>query len=240
MKIDEFIKKIKELGILVDQEKLNLLEKYCLFLQEYNKHTNITSITDTKEIYLKHFYDSLTIYNVEKFSKETSVIDIGSGAGFPGIVLKIFFPNIKLTVLDSNNKKTKFMTELTNKLGLKDITIINDRAENFAKTNLNKYDICTSRAVAFIDIVSELCLPFIKKEGKVILMKGSFDEEKLILQKYYKQLNIKEYKIFNCNLDFNNIRNLVILTKENDTINVKEYNTILNRNKKWKKELIIN
>ncbi|NMA50780.1 MAG: 16S rRNA (guanine(527)-N(7))-methyltransferase RsmG [Mollicutes bacterium] len=234
MKINKFINKLREIGIEVDEKKLNLLEKYYNILIEYNTHTNLTSIIKKEEVYLKHFYDSLTAYKAHDFKQNTSVIDVGSGAGFPGVVLKIFFPNIRLTIIDSNNKKTKFILELIRLLNLKDINVINDRAENYAKNNLNKYDICISRAVAFIDIISELCIPLIKKEGKVILMKGAFDEEKIILEKHKKDLNIEKYDIINCDLDENNVRNLVILFKKTISKDIKDYNTILKRNKKWK------
>ena len=195
MKIDSFKKELDKLNLIYNQYMLDQLETYYNFLIDYNSHTNLTAIKSKEEVYLKHFYDSLTVCRAVDLNNISKIIDIGSGAGFPGIVLKIFFPHLDITILDSNNKKTTFMKYLIEKLDLKNVNIVNNRAEEYAKNNLNMYDLCVSRAVAFIDIISELCLPFIKKEGKVVLMKGNFDNEKLILQKYQKALNISEYKI---------------------------------------------
>ena len=160
--INDFEKKLKQLGINYSNKELDLLEMYYIFLVEYNTHTNLTTITEKEDVYNKHFYDSLMISKVIDLTKIDTVLDIGSGAGFPGVVLKIFYPNIRLTLLDSNNKKTRFLTELVAKLDLKDVNIINDRAENYMKNNLNSYDLCVSRAVAYVDIISSLSTQFIK------------------------------------------------------------------------------
>lgn len=175
MNKEEFIKELKKLNILVTEENINKLEIYKEFLIEYNSHTNLTAIKEEKEIYLKHFYDSLTIVKSIDLNKINNLLDIGSGAGFPGMVIKIFFPNINVTLIDSNNKKTKFLKLLSEKLNL-DLNIINDRVENFAKENLNNFDLVTSRAVANLRVLSELSLPLVKENGLFVALKGNLNE----------------------------------------------------------------
>ena len=175
MNKEEFIKELKKLNILGTEENINKLEIYKEFLIEYNSHTNLTAIKEEKEIYLKHFYDSLTIVKSIDLNKINNLLDIGSGAGFPGMVIKIFFPNINVTLIDSNNKKTKFLKLLSEKLNM-DLNIINDRVENFAKENLNNFDLVTSRAVANLRVLSELSLPLVKENGLFVALKGNLNE----------------------------------------------------------------
>lgn len=236
MQINSFIDSLKELNIELDKEKLKKLEIYYNFLNEYNKHTNLTAITEKEDVYLKHFYDSLTISKVVDLNNIDNLLDIGTGAGFPGIVLKIVYPNIKLTVLDSNNKKTTFIKLLLEKLNINDVTIINDRAENYALKHLNEFDIVTSRAVAFMDIIISLSFPFIKKDGKVILMKGNLDNELSILNNHKKELDINKFSINSFKLPISgDERNIVVLEKNNLSTKVLNYNQILKRNKLWNK-----
>lgn len=173
---EEFIKELEKLNIKYDNDMLKKLDIYKDFLIEYNKHTNLTAIKTEEEIYLKHFYDSLTICKSCDLNKVNNLIDIGTGAGFPGMVIKIFFPNISVTLLDSNNKKTKFLQELSNKLNI-EVNIINDRVENYSKNHLNFFDIVTSRAVANLRVLSEICLPLVKVDGYFIPLKGNVEEE---------------------------------------------------------------
>lgn len=177
MSKEEFNQLLKTLNIECNEEKYNLLIKYMDFLQEYNKHTNLTSIIEDKDIFLKHYYDSLTISKVIDLNKYDTLLDIGSGAGFPGIVLKIFYPNLNITLLDSNNKKVTFLNELIKELNLSNIVAINDRAEDYAKENLNKFAIVTSRAVANMRVLSEISLPSVKVNGYFIAMKGNAESE---------------------------------------------------------------
>lgn len=232
--INNFNENLKNLGINYTSKELDLLEKYYDFLVEYNAHTNLTTIIEKEDVYNKHFYDSLMITQVVDLTKINNVLDIGSGAGFPGVVLKIFFPNIKLTLLDSNNKKTKFLTELIEKLGLKDVSIINDRAENYMKNNLNSYDICVSRAVAYVDIISSLSTPFIKLDGKVLLMKGDFSSEELILKKYMKELNIKQFSEYEYQLN-NQSRKIIIISKSKEDNQIPNYASLIKKSEKRKK-----
>ena len=173
---EEFIKELQKLNIELSSTQLEKLNIYCQELLSYNEHTNLTAINTEEEVYLKHFYDSLTLTICHDFSEVQSVIDIGTGAGFPGLVLKIVYPNINLTLLDSNNKKTKFLEYLTKKLEI-DVEIINDRSEHFIENRREYYDIVTARAVKNLPVLTELCLPFVKINGYFLAMKGDSREE---------------------------------------------------------------
>ena len=190
----EFITNLKELNITPSKEVLIKLKTYCTFLQEYNKHTNLTAITETKDIYLKHFYDSLTITKLIDLNNINTLLDIGTGAGFPGLVLKIFFPHLEVTLLDSNNKKIKFLEELCNKLDIK-VTLVHERAEEYIKEKREYFDIVTSRAVAFLPILSELSIPFVKVNGYFIALKGEAEEEMQTSSKILSKLDSKIVEI---------------------------------------------
>ncbi|MBO5474950.1 MAG: 16S rRNA (guanine(527)-N(7))-methyltransferase RsmG [Bacilli bacterium] len=189
MNRETFIKELEKLNIKIDEVKLEQLDKYANFLIEYNKHTNLTAITDLNDIYLKHFYDSLTIVRNIDLNKVNNLIDIGTGAGFPGMVLKIVFPHINVTLLDSNNKKTKFLIELSNSLNLDGVNIVNERSEDFARKNLDSYDLVTSRAVTTLPALVELCLPLVKIDGYFISLKGTATEEIKLSSNIIKKLN---------------------------------------------------
>lgn len=214
----EFIKEITKLNINYNEDMLNKLEIYKEFLKEYNMHTNLTAIKNDDDIYLKHFYDSLTIVKAVNLNNVSNLIDIGTGAGFPGMVVKIFFPHLNVYLLDSNNKKTKFLQELQEKLSIS-VNIINDRCENYAKLKLNKFDIVTSRAVANLRILSELSLPLVKKDGLFIALKGNIEEE---LKDALDTIHLLDSEIINTiNFDlYNNdgIRNIVVIKKNKDTL----------------------
>ncbi len=175
MNKEEFIKSLEYLNINITEDELNKLVIYKDFLIEYNTHTNITAITKSEDIYLKHFYDSLVL---NEFIKENlKVLDIGTGAGFPGFVLALFNPQTQFTLLDSNNKKIKFLKELNKKLNLKNITLINERAEDYIKNNRENFDIVTSRAVAPLRVLTEISLPFLKVNGLFIPLKANLTTE---------------------------------------------------------------
>lgn len=177
MSESEFIKQLEEIGITLTELQQKKLKEYCTFLLEYNSHTNLTAIKDPNAVYLKHFYDSLMAAKYVDFHKISSLLDIGTGAGFPGMVLKIVFPNIRVTLLDSNHKKTDFLKELVKRLQLSDIEIINARAEEYAQSHLEEFDMVTSRAVAKLRILVELGLPMLKIGGHFIALKGNCEEE---------------------------------------------------------------
>ena len=177
MNREQFEKELEKLGIELTGNELIMFNTYCDFLKEYNSHTNLTAIADDEGIFLKHFYDSITLTRVINLNKYTSLIDIGTGAGFPGMVLKILYPNLKLTLLDSNNKKIKFLQELSDKLNIKGIEFYNGRAEDYVKNHRETFDIVTARAVSNLPVLSELCLPLTKVDGYFIALKGSNEEE---------------------------------------------------------------
>lgn len=169
----DFIKEIESLGITLDNDKLDKFEKYFNLLVEYNKVMNLTGITDRDGVYLKHFYDSLTLVKAYDFNKDISLCDVGSGAGFPAIPLKIAFPNINVTIVDSLNKRIEFLNTVIKELGLTNIKAIHARAEEVDMKE--KFDIVTSRALADINIGLELCMPLVKIDGFYLPMVVSYD-----------------------------------------------------------------
>ena len=177
MNIEEFISEVKKLGIDVTEEQLRELDLYCTFLLEYNTHTNLTAIRNREEVYLKHFYDSLTLTKIIDLNEYNTLLDIGTGAGFPGMVLKIFFPHLQIYLVDSNNKKTKFLMELKEKLNVDNLEVINNRIENITPRFINKIDIVTARAVTNLPVLLELALPLVKTNKYFIAMKGNATEE---------------------------------------------------------------
>ena len=233
-----FINEVKKLNIKITNKELEQLEQYYDFLIQYNEHTNITAITKKDDVYIKHFLDSLMVTKSIDLNHINNLIDIGSGAGFPGIVLKIFFPNIKIILLDSNNKKTTFLNEVIKKLNLKDIQVVNLRAEEYMKNHLNEFDICISRAVAYIDIITSLSLPFIKEDGSVILMKGNYQDEIKILNTYKKELHISNFDIINYKiLSDDNNRSLIVIRKNEVTSKIVNYPKILKQSEMRRKKL---
>lgn len=181
---------ISELNIELNEEQKNKFIIYKKLLKEWNKKINITAITDDKEIDIKHFLDSLTPNITNLFEGEKSVIDIGTGGGFPGLPLKIVNPSLKVTLLDSLNKRIIFLNEVIKSLNLKDVKAIHGRAEELGRTveYREKYHVCISRAVASLDTLSEYCIPFVKKGGYFISMKGPDVEKELEESK--KAINI--------------------------------------------------
>ena len=205
----------EKINISIKEDKVIKFKKYMDLLLKWNKKINLTSITDEDDIILKHFIDSLTI---EKYvDPKQSVIDIGTGAGFPGIPLKIMNDNVEVTLMDSLNKRINFLNEVIKKLDLKNITTIHSRAEDLAKDNhyRERYDVAESRAVANLSTLSEYMLPFVKVGGKCICMKGSnIDEERKIAEKAINMLggkivNIENFKLANTD----NERNIIIIEK---------------------------
>ncbi|UKS54508.1 16S rRNA (guanine(527)-N(7))-methyltransferase RsmG [Mycoplasma feriruminatoris] len=155
----------------INQEIKDKLNLYYQILIDENQKYNLTRITELNEVFEKHFLDSLLF--VEHFKiNDQKIADIGTGAGFPGVVLKIFFPNIKLTLIESNNKKANFLKYLVDKLELNDVEILNKRAEELTSDYKEKFDIVISRAVAYLDIILELGVQLVKVDGSFILLKG--------------------------------------------------------------------
>ncbi|HIT21938.1 MAG TPA: 16S rRNA (guanine(527)-N(7))-methyltransferase RsmG [Candidatus Scybalousia intestinigallinarum] len=177
MNIEVFKEEVKKLGITLTQDQLNQLALFYQLLLSWNEKMNLTRITSQEEVYLKHFYDSLTIYKEVKLETVDTLCDIGSGAGFPGIVLKIAFPNLDITLIDSLQKRVNYLNEIIKELKLSNIRAIHTRAEDYARVNRERYQIVTARAVANLKVLSELCLPLVKENGYFIAMKGNIDEE---------------------------------------------------------------
>lgn len=218
MNIETFIKEVEKLNISITKENLASLAKYKDLLVEYNKKFNLTAIKSDEEIYLKHFYDSLTLIKAYSLNGNLKLLDIGTGAGFPGIVLKIFYPDLELTLLDSNHKKIAFLEVVIKELNLKNVTCINSRAENLPKTYREYFDIITSRAVAHLRILLELSIPYLKVGGKLIAMKGLSEEEIKESAKILEKLDstIVDTIKFNLPIEGSN-RSLVIVQKNKKT-----------------------
>ena len=219
MNKDNFYIELSKLGIVLNEKQKGDLENFAHLLLEYNKHTNITAIRDTRGVYLKHFYDSLTLVKVYDLSKEVNVLDVGSGGGFPGIVLAIVYPNLKVTLLDSNHKKSDFQKYIVDNLKLNNVLVVNDRAENYYKKGI-QYDLVVARAVANLSVLSELCIPFVKNSGYFISMKGDsaleIEEAKGAIR--FLGGNIENIQTFFLQ-NGEDIRNLVVIKKEKDTPN---------------------
>ena len=177
MNKDKFISEVENLGIEITAKKLEQLERYYELLIEYNKVMNLTGITEKEEVYLKHFYDSLTIAKIIDLSNENNLCDLGSGAGFPGIVIKIFYPNLKIVLVDSLNKRINFLNTVIENLELKNIEAIHTRIEEYSKENKEKFDVVTARAVAPLNILLELGINLVKVEKYFIAMKGNIENE---------------------------------------------------------------
>lgn len=172
--------KAKELSLTFSERQIKQFEDYYRILIEWNHVMNLTAITEYEEVIEKHFIDSLSIINAVDFSEIFNIIDIGTGAGFPGIPLKIVFPDINITLLDSLNKRVKFLNEVIEQLGLNNINAVHGRAEDYAKQKeyREQYDLCVSRAVANLSTLSEYCLPYVKIDGLFIPYKsGDIDDE---------------------------------------------------------------
>ena len=170
----KFDLELEKIGITLNEQQKQQFDKYYEMLVEWNKVMNLTGITEYDEVNLKHFTDSLTIARTQEMQKVQSVIDIGTGAGFPGIPLKIAFSHLKVVLLDSLNKRIKFLDAVIEELGLENISTIHGRAEDFAKPGLKReiYDLCVSRAVANLATLSEYCLPYVKIGGEFIPYKS--------------------------------------------------------------------
>lgn len=218
MNKEEFIKELMKIGVFLTEEQLKKIDIYCQYLLEYNSHTNLTAIKEPNQVYLKHFYDSLTLVKAIDLKQYSTLLDIGTGAGFPGMVLKIVYPHLEVTLLDSNNKKINFLQELTMKLGLTNIHFYHGRAEDFCQKNREKFDVVTARAVSNMTTLSELCLPLTKINGYFIAMKGSNKEEITTASSAIQKLGGTIEECFNFLLPIEESeRNIIKIFKERQT-----------------------
>lgn len=226
MNPEQFQQALADHGITLSTEQMQQFADYYQLLVETNEHVNLTRITEKDEVYLKHFYDSITGAFAEPRleSEELTLCDIGAGAGFPSLPLKIAFPQLKITIVDSLNKRIAFLEALVAKLGLTDVTLIHDRAETFSAKNSpyrEKFDIVTARAVARLSVLSELCLPAAKVGGEFIAYKASAAPEELQQGgAAIKQLGGKVQKTVTLTLpETDEERNIIVIDKIKATPN---------------------
>lgn len=173
--------KATQSGITLTEDQIEKLRIYYELLVEWNKKMNLTALTEPEDVVLKHFCDSILLLSFADVKENSSLIDVGTGAGFPSVPIKIVRPDIKLCLLDSLNKRLVFLQEVVDKLGLENVKIVHSRAEDGArKTDLReKFDYATSRAVAQLNVLSEYCLPYVKVGGRFLAMKGKYSEEEI-------------------------------------------------------------
>ncbi len=218
---EEFILEVEKLGIEVDEKKLEQLDLFYKLLLEWNEKINLTTIVLEKDVYLKHFYDSLTLYRDIPLKENITICDVGTGAGFPGIVLKIFFPNLKITLIDSLNKRIIYLNDVINRLGLHNIEAYHYRMEEYSRLNEEKYDYVTARAVSQLPILCEICCRAVKKEGKLVFMKANCEDECIDLDKKVKKLGLVFEYVDKFTLPFENSnRSIVVLKKICQTNNL--------------------
>lgn len=205
------------LGIELTEIQINQFIRYYEMLIEWNKMVNLTAITDYKEVAIKHFVDSVSLVKIEELDEEKRILDIGTGAGFPAIPLKIVFPNLKITMIDSLNKRIKFLDAVIEELELDDIEALHGRAEDFAKDSEHReqYDIVVSRAVANLATLCEYCLPYVKIGGRFVSYKSEkISEESKEASKAIKLLGGKfERQVDYMLPDSEFYRNLYVIKK---------------------------
>lgn len=221
MNVEQFQGMLEEKGIQLNSLQLDMFERYFQILVEWNEKMNLTAITEKEEVYLKHFYDSVSAAFFIDFKGEMKICDVGAGAGFPSIPLKICFPNLSITIVDSLQKRIRFLEHLSNELNLKDTYFYHDRAETFAKRVefREQFDVVTARAVARMSVLSELCLPLVKKGGQFIAMKAANAEDELkAAHKAIHQLGGELASIHSFELPIEESeRNIVVLNKVKNT-----------------------
>ncbi|MDR7000007.1 16S rRNA (guanine(527)-N(7))-methyltransferase RsmG [Neobacillus niacini] len=221
MNFEQFEAMLREKGITLSSRQLEQFEIYYETLVEWNEKMNLTAITDKADVYLKHFYDSITAGFYYDFTKPFHLCDVGAGAGFPSIPLKIAFPQIEVTIVDSLNKRISFLNHLASVLKLENVQFIHDRAETFG-VNPNyreSFDVVTARAVARMSVLSELCLPLVKVGGHFIAMKAAHAKDELDSgQKAISTLGGKLENVFTFTLPIEESeRNILVIKKEKQT-----------------------
>ncbi|WP_099158975.1 16S rRNA (guanine(527)-N(7))-methyltransferase RsmG [Virgibacillus ndiopensis] len=221
MNPEQFVKQLQKKGIELNETQIEQFSIYLKTLVEWNNKINLTAITAEEEVYLKHFYDSISAAFYNDFTGDLHICDVGAGAGFPSIPLKICFPNLKVTIVDSLQKRIGFLNQLAVELNLADVSFYHDRAENFGKNVKFRetFDIVMARAVARMSVLSELCLPLCKKNGVFIAMKGAQSKEELTDAEAAIQLlggEIREINRFNLPEE-NSERSIILINKKRKT-----------------------
>ena len=206
--------------IVLTDEQVEKLTRYYELLIEWNEKMNLTALTEPEDVALKHFCDSILLLKYADIPQGSSLIDVGTGAGFPSVPVKIVRPDIKLCLLDSLNKRLTFLNEVVNELNLTDVKIVHSRAEDGAKKVelREKFDFATSRAVAQLNVLSEYCLPYVKVGGSFIAMKGKYSEEEISNAKSaIKLLGGKTVKVDTYNLADTSERTIINIKKLSST-----------------------
>ena len=234
MNKEEFINYCKDIGIEIKEKLYNDLYNYFVMLKEWNEKFNLTSITEEKDVFLLHFYDSLCLSKSIDLNSINSLLDFGTGAGFPGMVIALIYNNVNVTLIESNNKKCTFLNEVKNKLNLNNVEIINDRIENYGINNREKFDVVTCRAVTSIPMIIELSTSTVKVGGYLLPLKSDCEEE---LNKYKylnKEFNLELKEIIKYKLPITDAVRMIPVFKKNKETNKKyprNYGTILKKYK---------
>jgi 16S rRNA (guanine527-N7)-methyltransferase len=217
MNIDQFAGMLEEKGISLSSTQLHQFERYYEILVEWNQKMNLTAITDKEDVYLKHFFDSISAAFFINLQEPLHICDVGAGAGFPSLPLKICFPELRVTIVDSLQKRIGFLEHLSKELGLKNTSFFHDRAETFGskKEHREQYDVVIARAVARLSVLSELCIPLVKTGGQFIAMKAASAQEEIALgQKAISQLGGELEKVYSFTLpEEESERNIVQIKK---------------------------
>lgn len=220
---EEFYQALAKFDIELNDNQKEQFERYFELLTEWNEKINLTAITEKYEVYLKHFYDSVApvLYQLIP-NEEVSILDIGAGAGFPSFPMKILFPNLQVTIIDSLNKRINFLSLLTEELALENVTLLHGRAEDFGQNPLyrGKFNFVTARAVARLSVLSEFTIPFLKKNGQLLSLKAAqFEEELLDAKKSIATLGGKFIKEIAYELPNGDERHIAVIEKKKETPN---------------------
>lgn len=218
MNKETFEKELQKLNINLTAKQLEELDTFYKLLIEWNKKINLTGITEEEQVYLKHFYDSLTLIKAIDLTEPITLCDVGSGAGFPGIVLKIVFPNLNITLVDSLQKRINYLNEVIEKLQLTNIKAIHCRMEDYSKVNKEQFDVITARAVANTKLLTEISINALKVGGYLVFMKGNVHNELDDIARLLNELGCKLENVIEFNLPIENSkRSLVMLRKTKST-----------------------
>lgn len=228
MNKEEFIYECKKINIIIDDKIIDKLEKYIKLLIIWNEKINLTTIIEEKDIFLKHFYDSLCLAKAVDLN-DKKICDFGTGAGFPGMVIAIVFNNSNITLIESNSKKVMFLNEVKKELKLKNVEIVNDRTENYARMNREIYDIVTCRAVSALSIILELSVAILKVNGLFVPLKANVEEELLKSKEIINRLNYKLEEKKEYSLPYENAKRTILVFRKKRETDIKyprEYNII--------------